>query len=422
MPELFFVNGGQELHGEVLIGGAKNAVLPIMAASIVASERVVLRNVPSISDIFVMATIMRDLGVSVTYQDGTLIIDSPKQINTMVSEEASKIRFSILLLGAVLVKMGEVHTPLPGGDALGQRRIDQHVLALKNLGAEVHIDQHFIHATARNLNACSYQMTFPSVSGTENSVLMACAAHGVSEISGLALEPEVQSFMHFLVAIGAKIQGIGTDCVRIVGCPQWRGADFTILPDRLEAMTYAMYVGAAGGEVKITNFDPSTLGAEWDVLQAIGLHLERISSGILVFRDRTIHLKPQRVSIGRFPQFHTDLQPIVVALLGLSDGNSIVTETLYGNERFQYIAHFQKMGAQMSVQNDTVEIQGISYYNAARVKATDIRAGAALVLAALTSEEATIIEDIHHIDRGYENFEAKLTMIGGNIRRQAMDN
>jgi UDP-N-acetylglucosamine 1-carboxyvinyltransferase len=242
----FIIRGCKELKGTVKISGAKNAVLPILAASVMANDMVTLRNVPSVSDVQVMVDILREIGVDVTCEGSTIVIVPSEKVDIVVSDTAARMRFSIVLLGAILAKMGEIHIPLPGGDALGDRRIDQHILALEQFGAEVTVGETHLHAKARDLQGCFHAMTFPSVSGTENSILVACAAEGTSTISGVALEPEVQSFMHFLCAIGGHIDGIGTDTVTICGQPDWGGAEFMIIPDRLEAMTYAMFVGAVG--------------------------------------------------------------------------------------------------------------------------------------------------------------------------------
>jgi UDP-N-acetylglucosamine 1-carboxyvinyltransferase len=410
--------GGNELRGTVGIGGAKNAALPILAASLVASETVTLHNVPNISDVEIMCGLLGEIGVDVTRSGNTIVVVPPAEIDVVVPESASNIRFSIVLLGAVIAKMGEVHLPFPGGDALGLRRIDQHILALERLGAEVTVDTTHVHAQARALRGRIHRMTFPSVSGTENSVLIASAAEGTSVISGVALEPEVQSFMHFLSAMSAQIAGIGSDSVEIQGRANWGGAEVTIMPDRLEAMTYAMFVGGTGGEVLIQGFDPVTLGDEWDVLSAMGLVLEKCSDGVRVYRERSARLRPLDVRTGRYPLFYTDLQPILTALLALAEGRSTVTETLYGSNRFQYVPQLRRMGAQIDTQDNAALISGVRLYEGAEVRATDIRAGAALTLAALSAEGRSVIHDIHHIDRGYENYEHKLRQLGASIVRE----
>jgi UDP-N-acetylglucosamine 1-carboxyvinyltransferase len=232
-----------------------------------------------------------------------------------------------------------------------------------------------------------------------NNILLACAAEGTSVISGVALEPEVQSFMHFLNALGGNIEGIGGDCIIVQGGAKLGGVEFMIIPDRLEAMTFAMFVGAAGGEVIIQGFDPTTLGDESRVLGRIGLEFEKEADGLRIYCQKLSRLRPMNVNVGRYPLFYTDLQPILVALLGLADGESKVTEKLYGSNRFQYVSQLQNMGANIGVHNDTAVISGILNYKGARVWATDIRAGAALVLAALAAEGTSYVYDIHHIDQ-----------------------
>ena len=419
--EQLVIHGGNPLRGRVKIGGAKNAVLPIIAAALLGGRGVsTLHDVPALEDVYTISAVLRALGVAADYSaaDHQLRIDAA-QIATVSApyELVRKMRASFLIMGPLLAREGRAEISLPGGCAIGTRPIDLHLKGFEALGAKIDIFQGAIHASApKGLRGARIYFDFPSVGATENVMMAASCAAGQTIIENPALEPEIVDLANYLNVMGAHIRGAGTNRIKIDGVPGLCGADYTIIPDRIEAGTYMVAAAMTRGDVYIENAISEHLKPVVAKLKEAGAVIEEDIAGIRVRADdvmRAIDLKTMP-----YPGFPTDMQAQFMAMLTVAEGTSVVTETVFEN-RFMHVEELVRMGAQIRVDGRTATIEGNVSLTGTEVKATDLRAGAAMVLAGLVAEGETRVGYIHHIDRGYDGLVAKLVALGADIERVA---
>lgn len=416
MQERLVIEGGFPLRGKVKISGAKNAGLVLIAASIMADGETVLDNVPRICDTEVMVDILNEMGAVASWrEDGSLSICPPNhemKVETPI-ELSKKLRASNLFLGALLGRQGKAIVSLPGGCDIGSRPMDLHIKGVRALGAEIEIEHGCIFARGEQTHGARIYLDFPSVGATENLIMMASKTLGLSIIENAAKEPEIVDLANFLNSMGAKIRGAGTDVVKIEGVPTLKAGRYSIIPDRIEAGTYMIAAAISGGEVLVENVIPTHLHPIIAKLQEIGAVVEETDQGILVKAGERIHKAD--VKTLPYPGFPTDMQSPMLALLSLADGTSVIVENVFEN-RFQIVEELNRMGAKIKLEGHTAIVEGVEALYGAIVKATDLRAGAALILAALAAHGETIIEDAIHIFRGYENITQKLANLGAHIQ------
>lgn len=417
--EKLIIHGGHELHGRVKISGAKNAVLPIIAATLLAQDKpCVLDEVPYLNDVCTIAEVLRQLGAKVDFnrQQHTLSIDSTvlKTVDAPY-DLVRKMRASFVIMGPLLARYGKAKISMPGGCAIGTRPIDLHLKGFEALGAEIEIGHGFISATAPNgLKGTSIYLDFPSVGATENIIMAACMAEGQTILENAAQEPEIIDLANFLNIMGAKIRGAGTNVIKITGVPKLIGHNYTIIPDRIEAGTYMVAVAMTGGDIYIENAISEHLKPVIAKLNEAGVKIEEDIDGIRVSCNK----RPKAIDIKTlpYPGFPTDMQAQFMAMLTIADGTGLVTETVFEN-RFMHVDELKRMGACIKVDGRTSIVEGVSSLNGCQVKATDLRAGAAMVLAGLVANGETQVSYIHHIDRGYDNLVEKLCGLGADICR-----
>ena len=418
--EQLVIHGGRPLCGRVKIGGAKNAVLPIIAAALLGSRGVsVLDDVPALEDVYTISAVLRSLGVSADYAaaEHRLKIDATRIGTTSAPYElVRKMRASFLIMGPLLAREGRAEISLPGGCAIGTRPIDLHLKGFEALGAQVDITQGAIHASAPNgLKGANIYFDFPSVGATENVMMAASCAEGQTILENPAMEPEIVDLANYLNVMGAHIRGAGTNRIKIDGVPGLSAADYTIIPDRIEAGTYMVAAAMTRGDVYIENAISEHLKPVVAKLQEAGAVIEESIEGIRVRAEqpmRAIDLKTMP-----YPGFPTDMQAQFMAMLAVAEGTSTVTETVFEN-RFMHVEELVRMGAQIRVDGRTATVEGTAALHGAPVRATDLRAGAAMVLAGLVTEGETRVGYIHHIDRGYDDLVAKLVALGADIERR----
>lgn len=413
----YVVKGGNPLSGEVEISGAKNAALAIIAASIMADEPVTIENVPDVTDIRAMISVIEEIGAVVEHLDvhtyrinGAEIEDGPVD-----TEAVRRIRGSYYLIGALLGKYGKAQVALPGGCNIGLRPIDQHIKGFRSLGASVRMTSPgMVVAKADELVGSHIYMDVVSVGATINVMMAASMAHGYTVIENAAKEPHVVDLANFLNSMGARIKGAGTDVIRILGVDHLHGTVYSIIPDQIEAGTFMYAAAATKGDVTITNVIPKHLESLTAKLGEMGCEITESDDSVrVVSKGRLEHTNVKTLP---YPGFPTDMQPQISVLLGLAKGTSIVTESIFEN-RFKYVDEMMKMGANIRVEGNTAIIEGVDKYIGARVNAPDLRAGAALVTAALAAEGYSEIYEIRYIERGYENFPEKLRSLGGYIAK-----
>lgn len=417
--EKLIIHGGHELHGRVKISGAKNAVLPIIAATLLAQDKpCVLDEVPYLNDVCTIAEVLRQLGAKVDFnrQQHTLFVDSTV-LNTVDApyDLVRKMRASFVIMGPLLARYGKAKISMPGGCAIGTRPIDLHLKGFEALGAEIEIGHGFISATAPNgLKGTSIYLDFPSVGATENIIMAACMAEGQTILENAAQEPEIIDLANFLNIMGAKIRGAGTNVIKITGVPKLIGHNYTIIPDRIEAGTYMVAVAMTGGDIYIENAISEHLKPVIAKLNEAGVKIEEDIDGIRVSCNK----RPKAIDIKTlpYPGFPTDMQAQFMAMLTIADGTGLVTETVFEN-RFMHVDELKRMGACIKVDGRTSIVEGVPSLNGCQVKATDLRAGAAMVLAGLVANGETEVSYIHHIDRGYDNLVEKLCGLGADICR-----
>lgn len=417
--EKLIIHGGHELHGRVKISGAKNAVLPIIAATLLAQDKpCVLDEVPYLNDVCTIAEVLRQLGAKVDFnrQQHTLFVDSTvlKTVDAPY-DLVRKMRASFVIMGPLLARYGKAKISMPGGCAIGTRPIDLHLKGFEALGAEIEIGHGFISATAPNgLKGTSIYLDFPSVGATENIIMAACMAEGQTILENAAQEPEIIDLANFLNIMGAKIRGADTNVIKITGVPKLIGHNYTIIPDRIEAGTYMVAVAMTGGDIYIENAISEHLKPVIAKLNEAGVKIEEDIDGIRVSCNK----RPKAIDIKTlpYPGFPTDMQAQFMAMLTIADGTGLVTETVFEN-RFMHVDELKRMGACIKVDGRTSIVEGVPSLNGCQVKATDLRAGAAMVLAGLVANGETEVSYIHHIDRGYDNLVEKLCGLGADICR-----
>ncbi|WP_128896211.1 UDP-N-acetylglucosamine 1-carboxyvinyltransferase [Longirhabdus pacifica] len=409
------VRGGKRLQGTVKVSGAKNAVLPIIAASLLASKgQSIIHETPALDDVNTLSEVLKDLGAHITYQNETLRIHA----EDIKSVEASyllvrKMRASFLIMGPLLSRFGKAKIPLPGGCAIGTRPIDQHLKGFEAMGAKMELGEGYINATVNGrLQGAKIYLDIPSVGATQNIMMAAALAEGTTTIENAACEPEIVDLANFLNAMGAKVRGAGTDTIRIQGVDELVGTSHTVIPDRIEAGTYMMAAAITGGDVLIEGGIADHLKAIIAKLEEMGTKVECEDTSIRV--RATQPLRAVDVKTLPYPGFPTDMQAQMMALLLVSEGTSVVTETVFEN-RFMHVTEFKNMNANIKVEGQAAIISGGSSLSGSKVSASDLRAGAALVIAALVADGDTEISDIHHIERGYDDICNKLSQLGASI-------
>ena len=420
MEKRIVINGGKELYGEVSISGAKNAVLKLIAAALLVEDVCLIHNVPELSDVETMVDLINSLGAKTKYSkiSQTIEIDA-RDINNCVADYAyvSKMRASFNVLGALLSRCGESKVALPGGCAIGERRVDFHINGLQLLGAEVTIENGYVVAKGEHLHGADISLAMPSVGATENIMLAAIFAEGVTRIQNAAQEPEIVDLANFLNMAGADISGAGTSQIVINGVQRGtlRGIEYSTIPDRIEAASYMCAVCAAGGEVIVKDIIPSHLTFFTNKMMEIGVKIDAPNPfSLRVHKDK--RLRSINLITQPYPGFHTDMQAPVMSVLALAEGTSVITESLFEN-RFMQVPELRRMGADIFQENSKAIINGVEYLTGAEVKASDLRAGAAMVIAALAARGTSSISNIHHIDRGYEKLEEKFSALGADIKR-----
>lgn len=413
--EKLFVTGGMRLQGTVQISGSKNGALAIMAGAILAKGRTTLRNVPKIGDIFTMIDTLRALGAEIETNGNWLTIDATRLTSCEAPYELVKrMRASFCVLGPLIARLGRARVAMPGGCDIGSRPIDFHVKGIQTLGAYVDTEHGYVYAEAEKLRGAQVYLDFPSAGATQHIITAACLAQGVTTIQNAAAEPEVVDLAAYLTAMGAKIEGAGTPTVKIAGVNELRGVDYTIIPDRMEAGTFGLAAAITRGDVTIAGANEDHLEPLLSKLHEIGVRIDA-RGDIVRFRGVDRPLAADIVTMPH-PGFPTDMQQPMVALLSVADGTSIITENVY-ERRFKYINELQRMGADIKQEGRTAIVKGVRQLTGAQVTATDLRAGAALMLAALAAEGQTEIAGTEHIDRGYENFSEKLCSLGAEVYR-----
>jgi UDP-N-acetylglucosamine 1-carboxyvinyltransferase len=411
------ITGNGPLEGEVSASGAKNAALPILAAALLADEPVTIGNMPHLQDVTTSITLLAQMGAGITLSDRMHVeIDTTSVTSYEAPYELVKtMRASILVLGPTLARFGEAYVSLPGGCAIGSRPVNLHIDGLRAMGADIHVENGYIHAVAKRLKGARLVMEMVTVTGTENLMMAATLAEGVTLIENAAREPEVVDLAGFLNAMGARVTGAGTDTIRIEGVERLHGASYNVMPDRIETGTFLVGAAMTRGRVKVRNTDPNTLDAVLQKLRAAGADIDTGEDWIqLDMHGR----RPRAVDIhtAPYPAFPTDMQAQFCALNAVAEGVSTVTENVFEN-RFMHIHELQRMGADIKIEGNTAICKGIECLEGAPVMATDLRASAGLVLAGLVADGQTLVDRIYHIDRGYQNIEEKFESLGAKIKR-----
>lgn len=414
--EQYVIKGGNPLYGEVEIGGAKNAALAILAAAIMTDETVTIDNLPNVRDINVLLQAIEEIGAHVERVDIHKVKINGSFIRgvNVDNEFIRRIRASYYLIGALLGKYKHAEVALPGGCDIGSRPIDLHMKGFHSMGADIDIAHGLVIARAKELKGTHIYMDKVSVGATINIMMAAAMADGKTVIENAAKEPHVVDVANFLNSMGANIRGAGTDVIRIVGVERLHATEYSVIPDQIEAGTFMFAVAAAGGNVLVKNVIPKHLEATTAKLLEVGCQVEEFDDSVRVISDG--HLRHTQVTTLPYPGFPTDMQPQMAVLLGIAEGTSTVTESIFEN-RFKYVDELTRMGADIKVESNIAIINGVKRYTGARVNAPDLRAGAALVIAGLAAEGITVVDDIYYIQRGYEALEEKLTKIGAKIAR-----
>ncbi|OIQ86632.1 UDP-N-acetylglucosamine 1-carboxyvinyltransferase [mine drainage metagenome] len=413
------IEGGQALHGEVRISGAKNAALPILCAALLTAEPLTLTNVPALHDIQTMLRLLEQMGVKAVQDGDTLTLDASGLNNPTAPYELVKtMRASVLVLGPLAARCGEAHVSLPGGCAIGARPVDQHIKGLQSMGAEVRVEHGYVNARVGKLKGARLFTDMVTVTGTENLMMAACLADGETVIENAAREPEVVDLAQCLTAMGAQISGAGTDVIRIRGVARLHGATHRVMPDRIETGTYLCAAAVTGGTVRLTGTSMGYLDSVVDKLMDAGCEVTAEKSPQFEAITLRAPKKLNAVSIrtAPYPAFPTDMQAQFMAINTVATGTSIIRETIFEN-RFMHAVELQRLGADIQIDGNSAVVRGVARLQGATVMATDLRASAGLVLAGLAAEGETTIERIYHLDRGYEHLEQKLMQLGAQIRR-----
>ena len=417
MLNKLLIQGGTRLDGDIRISGAKNAVLPILAGTLLAEGPAVIENVPHLHDVTTTVELLGCMGVQVVIDEKLSIEVDCSTIENYVAPYhlVKTMRSSILVLGPLLARFGQAEVSLPGGCAIGSRPVNLHIKGLQDMGADVEVKNGYIHAEASRLKGARLVMDIVTVTGTENLMMAATLADGVTVIENAAREPEVIDLANFLNAMGARISGAGTDTITVEGVEKLTGTRYRVLPDRIETGTYLVAAAISGGRIKVKDTDPQLLDAVIDKLREAGAEITCGEDWI----ELDMHgRRPRAVNIrtAPFPAFPTDMQAQFAALNTIAEGTSTIVETVFEN-RFMHVQELQRMGADIEVEGNTAIVRGVKKLTAAPVMATDLRASASLIMAGLIAEGETEVQRIYHIDRGYEIIEEKLSQLGANIRR-----
>ncbi|MBI0534641.1 UDP-N-acetylglucosamine 1-carboxyvinyltransferase [Roseomonas sp. KE2513] len=411
------LRGGRPLRGSIPIGGAKNAALPLMAAALLSEGPLVLTNAPALDDTRTMAGLLAQHGLSVDHDTNARTMTLGGTATNLVApyDLVRKMRASVLVLGPLLARYREAKVSLPGGCAIGTRPVDLHLKGLEEMGAKIDLDSGYMNATApEGLRGAKIYFTQVSVGATENLLMAATLADGITELVNAAREPEIDDLAHCLIAMGARIEGIGTDRLRIEGVKALHGATHPIVPDRIEAGTFACAAGITGGEVLLEGAKLEHLGTVARVLREAGVEVDESPKGVIV--KRLSGLRGVDVMTEPFPGFATDMQAQFMALMAVAEGASMITETIFEN-RFMHVPEMNRMGARINVHGSSAIVRGVSRLSGAPVMATDLRASVSLILAGLAAGGETIVNRVYHLDRGYERLEAKLAAVGADIER-----
>lgn len=412
--------GGNELNGTIKISGAKNSALKLQAASLLTSEPCVFTNMPELADTRFMVELLEQLGVTVYWPKGSGRMQThvPEIRSTIAPYDlVRKMRATFNVLGPLLAREGHATVSLPGGCAIGARPVDLHLKALEAMGADIVIEGGYVKASAlRGLKGAQIVFPFVSVGATEHAMLAATLAHGDTVLENAAREPEIVDIANCLIQMGAKIEGAGTSTIRIQGVTSLKGVNYKVIPDRIEAGTFACVVAATGGEVVLDDVVPDTLNALLDVLKKAGVEIERGDNIVKIRRDKNIPLKAVDIDTQPHPGFPTDLQAQFMGLMTIAEGTSIFRENIFEN-RFMHAPELRRLGADITVRGNEAVVRGVKTLKGAQVMATDLRASVSLVIAGLVAEGETLIGRVYHLDRGFENLEQKLSNCGANIKR-----
>jgi UDP-N-acetylglucosamine 1-carboxyvinyltransferase len=411
------IDGGVTLSGKISISGAKNAALPILAGTLLATKPVTINNVPHLKDVTTTIALLQTMGVQITINDHMqLEVDASDVTHREAPYELVKtMRASILVLGPLLARFGEADVSLPGGCAIGARPVNLHIAGLQAMGADVSVQNGFIKARAERLKGAHIVFDIVTVTGTENLLMAAVLADGETVLENAAREPEVADLANFLIGMGAKIEGAGTGTITVQGVDSLGGTEYSVLPDRIETGTYLVGAAMTGGKIRVENTAPETLEAVLIKLSEAGAEITTGDGWI----ELDMHGKrPKAVDVrtAPYPAFPTDMQAQFCAMNAVAEGTGMVTETIFEN-RFQHVLELQRMGAEIQLEGNTAICRGVDQLTAAPVMATDLRASAGLVLAGLAAEGQTLVDRIYHVDRGYERIEEKLLQLGATIRR-----
>jgi len=413
----FRIVGGTQLRGEVVISGAKNSVLKLMAASLLAAGKTTITNVPDIADVDIMADLLTRLGCTVVRTSSAVSIDVPQVPHHRADYDlVRKMRASINVLGPLVARVGEAEVALPGGDAIGSRGLDFHIKGLEALGAKAHIEHGYVVAQApEGLVGALVELDFPSVGATENIMTAAVLAKGVTTIDNAAREPDLVDLGEFLISMGAKIAGLGTPTITITGVTKLEPTTHATIPDRIITGTWAFAAAMTRGDITIHGARAQHLELPLEKLASAGAIITSTADGVRVRMDQ----RPQSIDVATlpYPGFPTDLLPMVIALNSIADGHSLVTENVF-ESRFMFVNELSRLGAQISVDGHHASIEGVPELSGAPVEAHDIRAGAGLILAALVSEGETTVDQAFHVDRGYPNFAEQLQSLGAKVTRE----
>jgi UDP-N-acetylglucosamine 1-carboxyvinyltransferase len=413
----FLIKGGTPLHGEVTIGGAKNAVLPIMAATLLTAEPCLIRRVPNLTDVRFMGEILASLGATTQFEGDALRVQAAKIKGIGDYELIRKMRGSICILGPLLGRTGKARVSMPGGCVIGARPIDLHLKGLKSLGVKIKIDSGYVDASAKRLKGAEVFLggrSGPTVLGTANVMMAAALADGVTIIESAACEPEVIDLALFLNAMGAKVSGAGSPTITITGVKSLHGAEHEVIPDRIEAATFAVAAAATDGEVTIRGARADHLHAVLDKLREAGVKTERNGTSLKISRGR--RLQPVDITTLPYSGFPTDVQAQMMVLMALTPGISIITERIF-ESRFMHVSELARLGADIAIEGPSAIVKGGRGLSGAPVMASDLRASAALVIAGLAARGTTEVNRVYHIDRGYESIDAKLRQLGARIER-----
>lgn len=414
--EKLIITGGNRLEGKVKTNGAKNSALSIMAGALLTKETCILKNVPPLTDVYIMAEVIRKLGVKVEWRgEDSLYINSDDFNHYEAPYELVKMmRASFLVMGPLLARLKKAKISLPGGCAIGARPVDYHIKGFEKMGAQIIVEKGYIEAETKQLKGADIYLDFPSLGATENIMMAASLAKGVTTIENAAKDPEIVELGNFLIKMGAKIVGLGTDIIKIEGVKELKGVNYNIIPDRIEAGTYMVAAAITGGDILIENVKPILLKSLTTKLEQSGVKVKFNHDSVRVLGPARI--KSVDIKTLPFPGFPTDMQAQFMALMTIAEGTSVITETVF-EKRFTHAGDLSRMGANIKLEGHIAIVKGVKKLSAAPVMASDLRGGAALVLAGLAAEGTTELSRIYHLDRGYVNLKKKLVSLGADVRR-----